>query len=88
MYLGEGTRWQTKVFWWPNRKGSRMKRCFAAIAIFIGTFTMLTLGMVYEAHRQTLALSRGSFIVSVLITVWLAVFAVWLSGRLIRKSAP
>jgi phage-related minor tail protein len=71
-----------------------MKRCFAAVAIFIGTFVLLTLGMTYEVHRHMSSaqaispvLARDAFIVSVLFTILLAFFAAWLSGRLVGKSA-
>jgi len=68
-----------------------MKRWLAAIAIFIGSFLVLLFGMAYMASRQLSAtqatgiefvrvFSRYTLIASVL----LAAFAVWLSGKLIR----
>ncbi len=68
-----------------------MKRWLAAIGIFIGSFLVLLLGMAYMAYRQVSdkyatgatfvsAFSRNTLIASVL----LAVFAVWLSGKLTR----
>jgi hypothetical protein len=70
-----------------------MKRWFVAVAIFIGSFAVLFLGMVLVAYRQVsdgratgigLVFPRDVRITSVVVAILLAALAVWLSGKLVQ----
>jgi putative copper export protein len=68
-----------------------MKRWLAAIAIFIGSLLVLLFGMAYIASRQLsdthatgIAFVRVFSLYTLAASILLAVFAVWLSGKLMR----
>jgi hypothetical protein len=69
-----------------------MKRGLIALAIFLGSFAVLFLAMVLVAYRAVWAgqatgiglVFPGDVRITAVVSILLATFAVWLSGKLAR----